>query len=116
MKRPGRLSCMLRVAPMLAAAAAGLGRAKQTIEKDFDDEKSMNALVGTMNASRKEVLVAILRPANIVVFENLGLERPQTRLRLSLDAPAAGGPPPAWQGTMCAGGRPVQVAAYRDAD
>jgi len=54
------------------------------------------------------------RPANIAVFEDLGLERPRTRLRLTLEAPTAG-PPPAWQGTMCVEDRLVQVVAYRDA-
>ncbi len=63
---------------------------------------------------RSDVQERDLRPANIAVFENLGLDRPRTRLRLTLDAPAAGGPRPAWQGTMCASNHLVQVAAYRE--
>ena len=63
---------------------------------------------------RCDVLERDLRPANIAVFENLGLDRPKTRLRLTLAAPAAGGPHPAWQGTMCVADHLVQVAAYRD--
>lgn len=63
---------------------------------------------------RSDVQERDLRPANIAVFENLGLERPRTRLRLTLAKPAAGGPHPAWQGPMCVSGHLVQVAAYRD--
>lgn len=63
---------------------------------------------------RSDVQERDQRPANIAVFENLGLERPRTRLRLILEALAAG-PPPAWQGTMCVEDHLVQVAAYRDA-
>jgi len=44
----------------LAAAAAGLGGAKTTIDKDFYYEKSIEALVATMNAKRKEMLIPIL--------------------------------------------------------
>lgn len=64
---------------------------------------------------RSDVQELDLRPANIAVFENLGLERPRTRLRLTLKAPAAG-PRPAWQGKMCVEEHLVQVAAYRDAE
>lgn len=64
----------------LAAAAAGLGGAKQTIEKDFYYEKSMDALVGTMNARRKEVLVAILRGLNTPSVEQYPFELALTRL------------------------------------
>jgi len=64
---------------------------------------------------RSDVQERDQRPANIAVFENLGLERPRTRLRLTLGAPAAAGPAPVWQGTMCVGDLLVQVAAYRDA-
>jgi len=63
---------------------------------------------------RSDVQELDLRPANIAVFENLGLDRPRTRLRLTLKAPAAGGPRPAWQGKMCVEEHLVQVAAYRD--
>ncbi len=44
----------------LAAAAAGLGGATTSIEKNFYYEKSVDALVATMNAKRKEVLIRIL--------------------------------------------------------
>lgn len=44
----------------LAAAAAGIGGAKTTIDKDFYYEKSIEALVATMNAKRKEMLIPIL--------------------------------------------------------
>lgn len=44
----------------LAATAAGIGGAKTTIDKDFYYEKSIEALVATMNARRKEVLLPIL--------------------------------------------------------
>ena len=44
----------------LAAAAAGIGGVKTTIDKDFYYEKSIEALVATMNARRKEVLIQIL--------------------------------------------------------
>ena len=64
---------------------------------------------------RSDVQELDLRPANIAVFEDLGLERPKTRLRLTLAAPAAGAPRPVWQGKMCVAGHLVQVAAYRDA-
>ncbi len=64
----------------LAAAAAGLGGAKQTIEKDFYYEKSMDALVGTMNARRKEVLVTILRGLNTSTVEQYPFELALTQL------------------------------------
>ena len=44
----------------LAAAAAGIGGAKTTIDKDFYYEKSIEALVASVNAKRKDVLVTIL--------------------------------------------------------
>lgn len=44
----------------LAAAAAGIGGAKTTIDKDFYYEKSIEALVATMNARRKEMIIPIL--------------------------------------------------------
>lgn len=44
----------------LAAAAAGIGGVKTTIDKDFYYEKSIEALVATMNAKRKEMLIPIL--------------------------------------------------------
>lgn len=45
----------------LAAAAAGLGGAKTSVDKNFYYEKSVDALVATMNAKRKEVLTRILQ-------------------------------------------------------
>lgn len=45
----------------LAAAAAGLGGAKTSVDKHFYYEQSVNALVATMNAKRKEVLTRILQ-------------------------------------------------------
>lgn len=44
----------------LAAVAAGISGAKATIDKDFYYEKSIEALVATMNAKRKEMLISIL--------------------------------------------------------
>ena len=44
----------------LAAAAAGISGAKATIDKDYFYEKSIEALIATMNAKRKEVLIGIL--------------------------------------------------------
>ena len=44
----------------LAAAAAGMGGAKTTIDKDFYYEKSIESLVATMNAKRKDALIGIL--------------------------------------------------------
>lgn len=45
----------------LAAAAAVVGGTRTTIDKQYFYEKSMDALVGTMNARRKQVLVGILQ-------------------------------------------------------
>jgi hypothetical protein len=45
----------------LAAAAALLNGTRATIDKQYFFEKSMDALVGTMNAKRKAVLVGILQ-------------------------------------------------------
>ena len=56
----GTLVGTARAKTNLAAAAAGIGGAKTTIDKDFYYEKSIDALVATMNAKRKEVLVGIL--------------------------------------------------------
>lgn len=57
----GTLAGGARAKTNLAAAAAGIGGAKQTIDKDFYYQESIDALVGTMNARRKEVLIGILR-------------------------------------------------------
>jgi hypothetical protein len=48
----------------LAATAAGLGGIKTTIDKDFYYEKSIEALVVTMNAKRKQTLINILTGLN----------------------------------------------------
>ncbi|MGC1175850.1 hypothetical protein [Polaromonas sp.] len=44
----------------LAATAAGVGGLKTNVDKHFYFEKSIEALVATMNAQRKEVLVRII--------------------------------------------------------
>jgi hypothetical protein len=64
----------------LAAAAAGLGGARSTIEKDFYYEKSIDALVGTMNARRKEVLVIILTGLNTTDVNQYPFELALTQL------------------------------------
>ena len=56
----GTLVGGVRSGKNLAAAAAVIGGTRETVVKDFYYEKSMDALVGTMNAQRKEVLVSIL--------------------------------------------------------
>lgn len=56
----GTLVGSARAKTNLAAAAAGLGGAKTTIDKDFYYEKSIESLVATMNAKRKEALVGVL--------------------------------------------------------
>lgn len=62
----GTLVGSARAKTNLAAAAAGLGGTKTTVEKNFYYERSVDALVATMNAKRKEALVHIL--------ENLGTD------------------------------------------
>ena len=52
---------------ILAATAAGLGGAKTTINKEFYYEKSIDALVATMNAKRQEVLLGILKGLNSTI-------------------------------------------------
>jgi hypothetical protein len=56
----GTLVGGVRAKTNLAAAVTGLNGAKATVDKQYYYEKSMDALVGTMNARRKEVLVGIL--------------------------------------------------------
>lgn len=56
----GTLVSGARAKTNLAAAAAGLGGAKTTVEKNFYYERSVDALVATMNAKRKDVLARIL--------------------------------------------------------
>jgi hypothetical protein len=96
-----------------------MGEVKKVIEGAHTLE-TIEEIIATKEAVgyrfvRSDVQELDLRPVNIVVFENLGLERPKTRLRLSRKAPAAG-PRPVWQGRMCVGDHLVQVAAYRDAE
>jgi hypothetical protein len=57
----GTLTGGERAKANLAAAAAILGGTRTTIDKQYFFEKSMDALVGTMNAKRKAVLVGILQ-------------------------------------------------------
>lgn len=57
----GTLVGGVRAKTNLAAAAAGLGGAKTSIEKNFYYERSVDALVATMNAKRKEMLAQMLR-------------------------------------------------------
>ena len=56
----GTLVGSARAKTNLAAAAAGIGGTKTSVEKNFYYERSVDALVSTMNAKRKEVLVRIL--------------------------------------------------------
>ncbi|MDP3309646.1 MAG: hypothetical protein Q8S56_01640 [Polaromonas sp.] len=56
----GTIVSSARAKTNLAAAAAGVGGIKTNVDKHFYYEKSVEALVATMNAQRKEVLVRIL--------------------------------------------------------
>ena len=56
----GTLVGGVRAKANLAAAATGVGGTKSIIDKDYYYEKSIDALVATMNAKRKEVLVGIM--------------------------------------------------------
>jgi hypothetical protein len=56
----GTIVSSARAKTNLAAAAAGVGGIKSNVDKHFYYEKSVEALVATMNAQRKEVLVRIL--------------------------------------------------------
>jgi uncharacterized membrane protein YiaA len=56
----GTLTGGERAKANLAAAATALNGTKTTVDKQYFYEKSMDALVGTMNAKRKVVLVGIL--------------------------------------------------------
>lgn len=53
----------------LAAMAAGIGGTKTTIDKDFYYEKSIESLVATMNAKRKDVLVGILTGLGAAIYQ-----------------------------------------------
>ena len=57
----GTLVGAARAKTNLAAAAAGIGGSKTSIDKHFYYEKSIEALVATMNGRRKEVLAHILQ-------------------------------------------------------
>ncbi len=69
----GTLGGAVRAKTNLAAAAAGVGGTKTIIDKDYYYEKSIDALVATMNAKRKEVLIGVLtglsKPLNQYPFE-----------------------------------------------
>jgi hypothetical protein len=56
----GTIVSSARAKTNLAAAAAGVGGLKTNVDKHFYYEKSVEALVSTMSAQRKEVLVRIL--------------------------------------------------------
>lgn len=57
----GTLVGGIRAKTNLAAAATGLNGTKSTVDKEIYYEKSMDAIIGSMNAARKELLVGILR-------------------------------------------------------
>jgi hypothetical protein len=56
----GTIVSSARAKTNLAAVATGVGGIKSNVDKHFYYEKSVEALVATMNAQRKEVLVRIL--------------------------------------------------------
>ncbi|QNA89886.1 hypothetical protein G4G28_17815 [Massilia sp. Dwa41.01b] len=76
----GTLVGGVRSGKNLAAAAAAIGGAKQTIVKDFYYDKSLDALVGTMNAQRKAVLVGILQGLKTPSVEQYPFELALTQL------------------------------------
>lgn len=76
----GTLVGGVRSGKNLAAAAAVIGGTRETIVKDFYYEKSMDALVGTMNAQRKEVLVSILSGLKADSVEQYPFELALTQL------------------------------------
>jgi len=76
----GTLVGGVRSGKNLAAAATVIGGTKETIVKDFYYEKSMDALVGTMNAQRKEVLVSILAGLKAGSIEQYPFELALTQL------------------------------------
>lgn len=57
----GTLVGGVRAKTNLAAAVTGLGGTKTIIDKEIYYEKSMDALIGSMSAARKELLVEILK-------------------------------------------------------
>lgn len=56
----GTAASGVRAQANLAATAAGIGGSKAIVDKNYYYEKTASALVATMNASRKEVLLRIL--------------------------------------------------------
>ena len=64
----------------LAAAAASIGGARSVIDRDYYYEKSIDALVATMNAKRQEVLVPILSGL-AAPLEQYPFERALTQLQ-----------------------------------
>lgn len=76
----GTLVGGVRSGKNLAAAAAVIGGTRETVVKDFYYEKSMDALVGTMNAQRKEVLVTILTGLKSGSIERYPFELALTQL------------------------------------
>ncbi|MEW6025473.1 MAG: hypothetical protein AB1807_25430 [Pseudomonadota bacterium] len=76
----GTLVGGVRSGKNLAAAAAVIGGTRETVVKDFYYEKSMDALVGTMNARRKEVLVSILAGLKAGSIEQYPFELALTQL------------------------------------
>lgn len=78
----GTLVGGVRAKANLAAAAAGIGGAKTIVDKDYYFEKSIDALVATMNAKRKEVLVGILTGLASPAIEQYPFERALTDLNL----------------------------------
>lgn len=76
----GTLVGGVRSGKNLAAAAAVIGGTRETVVKDFYYEKSMDALVGTMNAQRKEVLVSILSGLKADSVEQYPFELALTQL------------------------------------
>jgi hypothetical protein len=57
----GTLVGGVRAKTNLAAAVTGLNGTKSTVDKEIYYEKSMDAIIGSMNAARKELLVGILK-------------------------------------------------------
>lgn len=74
----GTLVGGVRAKTNLAAAATGISGTKATIDKDYYYEKSIDALVATMNAKRKDVLVTILTGLATPTLEQYTFERALT--------------------------------------
>jgi len=71
----GTLVGSARAKTNLAASAAGLIGMTTIIDKNFYYEKSIDALVATMNAKRKEVLVTILTGLSTKTLDDYPFER-----------------------------------------